>query len=108
MTLERAHIGIFTELGVLYAKHQPDKLMEHCVQYFNKINVCKLLRVCERFFLWPEAVYLYSHYDEYDNALSIMMEHSPTAWSHDLFVNLIQKVSNHDLYYRSMIFYLEE
>jgi len=30
MGLERAHIGIFTELGVLYAKYRPNKLMEYC------------------------------------------------------------------------------
>ena len=35
MTLETAHIGIFTELGVLYAKYSPEKLMEHCIQYFS-------------------------------------------------------------------------
>jgi clathrin heavy chain len=29
MGLERAHVGIFTELGVLYAKHAPQKLLEH-------------------------------------------------------------------------------
>lgn len=83
MTLETAHIGIFTELGVLYAKYSPERLMEHCVQYFAKLNVSKLLRVCERYLLWPEAVYLYSHYDEYDNAIMVMIEHSPTAWVHE-------------------------
>jgi clathrin heavy chain len=25
--LERAHVGIFTELAILYAKHKPEKLM---------------------------------------------------------------------------------
>ena len=25
--LERAHVGIFTELAILYAKHRPEKLM---------------------------------------------------------------------------------
>ncbi len=30
VTLERAHVGIFTELGILYAKYKPEKLMEHC------------------------------------------------------------------------------
>jgi clathrin heavy chain len=83
MQSERAHIGIFTELGALYAKYQPEKLMEHCVQYFSKINVSKLLRVCERYLLWPEAVYLYSHYDEYDNAINIIIEHSPSAFQHE-------------------------
>jgi len=37
-----------------------------------------------------------------------MIEHSPTAWRHDIFSQNIVKVTNHDLYYRSMIFYLEE
>ena len=27
--LERAHMGIFTELGVLYSKYKEEKLMEH-------------------------------------------------------------------------------
>ena len=35
MTLDRTNIGIFTELGILYAKYQPEKLMEHCKQYFQ-------------------------------------------------------------------------
>lgn len=108
MTLERAHIGIYTELGILYAKYQPEKLMEHIKIYFQKLNVSKLLRACERYLLWSEAVYLYSHYDEFDNSVQIMIEHSPSAWNHDLFVNLIQKVANHDLYYKAILFYLEE
>lgn len=29
MGLERANVGIFTELGVLLAKYQPQKLNEH-------------------------------------------------------------------------------
>ena len=108
MQSERAHIGIFTELGALYAKYQPEKLMEHCVQYFSKINVSKLLRVCERYLLWAEAVYLYSHYDEYDNAINIIIEHSPSAFQHEQFISLIQKVSNQDLFYKSILFYMEE
>ena len=37
-----------------------------------------------------------------------MIEHSPSAWKHDSFSQNIIKVTNHDLFYRSMIFYLEE
>lgn len=37
-----------------------------------------------------------------------MIEHSPSAWKHDLFSQNIVKVSNHDLFYRAIIFYLEE
>jgi len=37
-----------------------------------------------------------------------MIEHSPTAFSHEIFINLIQKVSSHDLYIKAVEFYLEE
>jgi len=108
MGLPRAHIGIYTELGVLFAKYHPERLLEHCRQYFSKMNISKLLRICERYLLWQEAVYLYSNYEEYDNAINTMIEHSPSAWSHEQFISLILKVSNHDLYYKAIIFYLEE
>lgn len=37
-----------------------------------------------------------------------MMEHSPNAFKHEIFTQNIIKVTNYDLYYRAMIFYLEE
>jgi clathrin heavy chain len=37
-----------------------------------------------------------------------MIEHSPSAWRHEVFSQSIIKVSNHDLFYRAIIFYLEE
>jgi len=37
-----------------------------------------------------------------------MMEHSPTAFKHEIFTQNIIRVTNYDLYYRAMIFYLEE
>lgn len=38
MGLDRAHVGIFTELGVLLAKYRPERLMEHCKQYYSVTN----------------------------------------------------------------------
>ena len=58
--------------------------------------------------LWKEAVYLYSHNNEFDQAVTIMMEHSPIAFNHETYLQLITKVSNNDLYYKSINFYLEE
>ena len=72
------------------------------------MNVSKLLRVCERYQLWQETVFLYANYDEYDNAVKTIIEHSPIAWHHDQFVLYVQKVSNTDLYYKSVLFYLDE
>jgi clathrin heavy chain len=37
-----------------------------------------------------------------------MMEHSPTAFRHDLFSQNIINISNNHLYYTAIIFYLEE
>jgi len=41
-------------------------------------------------------------------AISCMIEHSPSAWKDDLFSTAILNVANHDWYYKSMTFYLEE
>lgn len=42
--LERAHMGIFTELGTLYAKYRADKLMEHLKLFSTRINIPRLIR----------------------------------------------------------------
>jgi len=35
MGLERAHVGIYTELGILFAKYYPERLMDHIRAYFQ-------------------------------------------------------------------------
>ena len=106
--LERAHMGIFTELGVLYAKYREEKLMEHLKLFATRVNVPKLIRVCDELEHWPELCFLYVQYDEYDNAAQVMMLHSPDAWEHVLFKDVSGKVSNADMYYRGIQFYLDE
>eukprot|EP00746_Dinoflagellata_sp_MGD_P067668 gnl/MRDRNA2_/MRDRNA2_27935_c0_seq2.p1 gnl/MRDRNA2_/MRDRNA2_27935_c0~~gnl/MRDRNA2_/MRDRNA2_27935_c0_seq2.p1 ORF type:complete len:1218 (-),score=298.35 gnl/MRDRNA2_/MRDRNA2_27935_c0_seq2:236-3889(-) len=105
---ERAHIGMFTELGVLYAKYKPEKLMDFIKMNTAKLNIPKLIRACERHYLWEHAVFLYTHYDEYDSAANVMMQHSPTAFAHDQFLMVLQKVSNMEIYYTAIDFYLAE
>lgn len=41
--LERAHMGIFTELGILFAKYNPEKLMEHLKLFATRLNIPRLL-----------------------------------------------------------------
>jgi len=108
LSQERAHAGMYTELGILFAKYKPDKLMDFIKMNTAKLNIPKLTNACERHYLWEEAVFLHSHYDEYDLAASTMMAHSPVAYSHDKFLMIMQKVSNTELYYRAISFYLEE
>merc|ERR1719287_367205 len=73
-----------------------------------KLNIPKLIHACERHYLWQEAVFLFTHYDEFDSAANTMMQHSPKAFSHDQFQMIMQKVSNMELYYRAIQFYLDE
>jgi clathrin heavy chain len=42
--LERAHMGIFTELGALYARYRPEKLLEHLKLFSTRINIPRLIR----------------------------------------------------------------
>jgi clathrin heavy chain len=103
--LEDAHIGIFTELGVLYTKHVPEKTMEHCKVFFTKLNVSKVVRACERARLWDPAVYLYTHDKQHDSAIKIMMERA-NAWDNDIFLDAITKVRNAELMYKAVNYYL--
>lgn len=106
--LESAHQGIFTELSVLYSKYRPEKLMEHLKYFWSRLNVSKVLRACESNLQWKEATFLYTETREYDNAVRVMIEHSSEAFVVDKFVEIIQKVRNTELYYRSIGFFLEE
>ena len=103
--LEDAHVGIFTELGVLYTKHVPSKVMEHCKIFFTKLNVSKVVRACERARLFSPAVYLYMQNKEHDSAVKIMMERA-SAWDNDLFLDAIVKVRNAEVMYKAVGYYL--
>jgi clathrin heavy chain len=82
--------------------------MDFIKMYTAKLNMQKLINACERHYHWEQAVFLYMHYDEYDSAANTMMQHSSTAFSHDQFLMVMQKVSNMEIYYRAISFYLDE
>ncbi|KAK9849535.1 hypothetical protein MYU51_014085 [Penicillium brevicompactum] len=106
--LERAHMGMFTELGIALSKYHPDRVMEHLKLFWSRINIPKMIRASEEANLWPELVFLYCHYDEWDNAALAMMERAADAWEHHSFKDIIVKVANLEIYYRSLNFYLQE
>lgn len=54
LSLERAHMGVFTELSILYSKYRPGKLMEHRKLFVAHINIPKVIKATERAHLWPE------------------------------------------------------
>ncbi|XP_022345311.1 clathrin heavy chain 1 isoform X2 [Crassostrea virginica] len=105
--LERAHMGMFTELAILYSKFKPEKMREHLELFWSRVNIPKVLRAAEQAHLWPELVFLYDKYEEYDNAIIAMMNHPTAAWKESQFKDIITKVANIELYYKAIQFYLD-
>uniref|UniRef100_A0A670YUR1 Clathrin heavy chain n=1 Tax=Pseudonaja textilis TaxID=8673 RepID=A0A670YUR1_PSETE len=105
--LERAHMGMFTELAILYSKFKPQKMREHLELFWSRVNIPKVLRAAEQAHLWGELVFLYDKYEEYDNAIITMMNHPTDAWKEGQFKDIITKVANVELYYKAIQFYLE-
>jgi len=105
--LERAHMGMFTELAILYSKYKPEKMREHLELFWSRLNIPKVLRAAEQAHLWSELVFLYDKYEEYDNAVLTMIAHPSAAWRESHFKDIITKVANIELYYRAINFYLD-
>ncbi|ODO11264.1 hypothetical protein I350_00039 [Cryptococcus amylolentus CBS 6273] len=105
--LERAHMGMFTELSVLYAKYRPEKLMEHLKLFWQRVNIPKVIKATKQAHLWAENVFLYIVYDEPDNASLTMMERI-SEWDHDQFKKVIVKVANMEIAYRAIDHYIAE
>ena len=106
--LERAHMGMFTELGIAFSKYHPEEVMDHLKTFWSRINIPKMIKACEDAALWPELIFLYCHYDEWDNAALAMMERAADAWEHHSFKDIIVKVANLEIYYRALNHYLQE
>merc|ERR1712088_563493 len=105
--LERAHMGMFSELAILYSRYKPDKLKEHLELFWSRVNIPKVLRAAEQAHLWAGLVFLYDKYEEYDNAVLAMMAHPTEAWREGHFKDIITKVANIEMYHRAIQFYLD-
>jgi clathrin heavy chain len=106
--LERAHMGMFTELGIALAKYHPERLLEHLKLFWSRMNLPKMIRACEEATLWPELVFCYYHYDEFDNAALAVIDHPENSWENQQFKEIVVKVANLEIYYRAVKFYLEQ
>ncbi|KAL3953789.1 hypothetical protein ACCO45_011745 [Purpureocillium lilacinum] len=106
--LERAHMGMFTELGIALSRYHPERLMEHIKLFWSRMNMPKMIRACEEANLWPELVFCYCHYDEFDNAALAVIERPENSWEHQQFKEIVVKVANLEIYYRAIKFYVEQ
>merc|ERR1719215_774955 len=82
--------------------------MEHIKLFSSRLNIPQLLTSCRENLHWLEAVFLYTQYDQFDNAVNIVIDHSADAWKHDPFKDLLKHVSNTEMYYKAIDFYLLE
>ncbi|SCU88368.1 LANO_0D01904g1_1 [Lachancea nothofagi CBS 11611] len=106
--LERAHMGMFTELAILYTKYDSSKTYEHLKLFWSRINIPKVIRAVESAHLWKELIFLYAHYDEWDNAALTMIEKTAADFDHSYFKEIVVKVSNLEIYYKAINFYVKE
>ncbi|TID27777.1 clathrin heavy chain [Venturia nashicola] len=108
LSLERVHMGMFTELGIALTKYHPERAMEHLSMFYQRSNLPKMINACQEAHLWPELIFCYTHYDEWDNAALAMMERAADAWIHESFKDILVKVANLEIYYRALTFYRAE
>jgi len=107
LNLDRVHQGIYTNLGVMYSRYKEEKLMDHIKFNYQRLNMTTLLQECRKSQHWNEVVFLYSHWDQYDNAVDTMIQYSAECWDNKHFKELLQN-SNSECVYRAVDFYIEE
>jgi clathrin heavy chain len=59
---------MFTALGEALTKYHPERVMEHLRLFWSRLQIPRMIRAVEEAHLFPELVFLYVHYDEWDNA----------------------------------------
>ncbi|EPY28930.1 clathrin heavy chain [Strigomonas culicis] len=102
-----AHMGVFTEMGVILAKYRPEKLLEHINMYLKKLNTHKMLSVCEQYHHWVPLRVLHVNNEDYLAAANCMMEHYADAWDHEIFKDVINHLGSSDVVYVAIGFYLK-
>ncbi|XP_022191703.2 clathrin heavy chain [Nilaparvata lugens] len=107
LSLENVNMGIFTELAILYSQFATNKLREHLELFWSRMNIPKVLKAAMKAHLWSDLVFLYDKCEDYDNAISVMIDHPTEAWKGCYFKDMIPKVTNIELYYSAVSFYLE-
>ena len=105
---KKKHNGIYTNLAVMYCKYKPDNLKNFIIPNVKNLQIPKLIKICEKYRMWAEVVQLHIAYEQYDMAIKTMMTHSPSSFNFDIFAANIVRVSNDNILYDSILFFLDE
>lgn len=101
------HMALFTELGVLYAKYRPERLLEHIKMNPKKLNTHRLITACTQFHHWVPLRVLYINNEDWLSAAQSMMEHPADSWDHEIFKDVLLKLGSSDICYSAIGFYLQ-
>ncbi|KAJ3279720.1 hypothetical protein HK104_001220 [Borealophlyctis nickersoniae] len=107
LTLENAHSDIYTELAVLYCKHEPHRLLEHLRIFCQQINIEKIMPICEAAGPTAALVFMYTQCGQYDKAARTVIQHWEETWDHEAFKCLVPKILTMKIYYEAIRAYLE-
>jgi clathrin heavy chain len=105
-TAQGANMTLFTELGIQYAKHKPEKLLEHIKMHTKKINMHKMITACQQYHHWLALRHLHIMNEDWLSAAHAMMEHPVDAWEHEIFKDVLGKLGTSDLCYTAISFYV--
>jgi len=107
LKLENVHVGMFTELAILYSKYKAEKLYEYLKQYIAKIQCQKVIPTVNMNQQWKELVFLYVQEDQV-KAIETMIKYPEECFDHQLMKELLVKVPRIDMIYQAESYYLAE
>lgn len=65
--------------------------MEHIKLFWSRLNIPTLLQACKENQHWSEAVFLYSHYDQFDMAVDTLIAHSTGMTGRSVYMALVAR-----------------
>ncbi|KNH08069.1 clathrin heavy chain protein [Perkinsela sp. CCAP 1560/4] len=100
-----AHVGVFTELAILYVKYSPEKAFDFVKMHHQRINKHKLNVLCADVCMWELSCLLYQLEEDWDGAAQLMLQEPAFTWEHEMLMNILNKVSADEIIDQAIDFY---
>lgn len=98
----------YNELAIIYCNHDPSTLREYFERFWSSVNISKVKYAVESTGLWFELEFLYFKHQDYNNAVLTMLNHPSDAWEKEHFKEAIVNVTDSDLYYKAVQYYMND
>lgn len=106
LTVDKAHMAMFTELWVLRTKYQSKQMIDNRKMCWQHCNILRLVRACDAAMLYAEIVYVPTKYNEFDNVALVVIEPYPAARTQSRFITVIAKASIVEVMYKAIQLYI--